>query len=514
MDTFLTELESGEIHFRDKWQFELKSEFVPNPGTGTNKYTQEFYIFIPNSLQINSETYSKEEFYQNQTNFIRYKTPVFTFAELNNMDNLLSPIVRIIRMSDKLRISTAAEGEIEYEIKLLANIVRSLLRKTTLYLWRTLDSIEAKDDTADFKKEVHQLCSDINSFQSLFKIAKEKTFLYSSNQVLAKHFSYVEEFINNSIGYYFTKLIQKIADHPNKELKFNSSELIDIIASSKSQEDTFTLNVEKIKEDPESGESVLYRAGLLNKYILDALLLNITRTSPDKRLQHIIGSAAAGVAMLFYFAIFIWQSQVFAQVFLLHTELFILATVVLYILKDRLKEGIKAVSYRLAFKWFSDYTTEIRSSDYETKVGVLKESFSFIEPHQLPHYINDIRNKEFHYILEDFARPESVMYYKKTIEMYRHNGKKSGRKYSLNVIFKFSIHRFLEKADDAYQAYLTFNEKTFVFNTLMLPKVYHINIILKNSFTREDGFPGSELKKFRLILDKDGIKRIEHLSSI
>ncbi len=29
MDKFMRELEGGEIHIRDKWQLELKSEFFP-----------------------------------------------------------------------------------------------------------------------------------------------------------------------------------------------------------------------------------------------------------------------------------------------------------------------------------------------------------------------------------------------------------------------------------------------------------------------------------------------------
>jgi hypothetical protein len=514
MDVFLNELESGEIHLRDKWHFELKSEFIPHPSAATNKYTQEFYIFIPNSLQINKDTYSKEEFYQNQTNFFRYKTPVFTFDELNDGKNSFSPLTRIISIGENLQINPASEKEIEYELKLLGNIVRSLVRKKILYLWRALDSIETESQVDNFVKQLEKLCEDLKKFYSEFSRGKDIILLHTSHTILAKHFYYIEEFINNSVEYYFTGLLQKVFKNSNERVNSDASEIIKILAVLKNKEGHITLNAEEIRQDPESGEFILYRAGLLNKYVLDALLLNITRKSPHKALQNVIGSAAAGVAMFVYFGLFVWQTQFFAQVFLLHTELFILATVMLYILKDRLKEGIKSMSYKLAFKWFPDYTTEIRSSNNEIKLGDFKESFSFIEPRQLPNYIKDVRNKEFHYILEDFARPENVMYYKKTIAMLYHNGKKTSRKYSLNVIFRFSIHRFLEKAEDAFQTYITYNEETGAFDYLTLPKVYHVNIILKNSFVKEDGTPGVELKKFRLIIDKEGIKRIEHLSSV
>lgn len=513
MDTFLNDFESGAIHFKDKWEFELKSEFIPHPPYTKNTYTQEVYIFIPNSLQINSETYSKQEFYRNLTNFFRYKTPVFTFAELNDLENTFSPLARIFYWSDP-QLAPSKNEKIEYELKLLGNIVRSLLRDKAVNLSKKIEFILTQEDIDKFKTEVDLLCTQMKKFLSLFQRVKKKTLQHIENRVLAKHFSYVEAFIENSVDHYFTGLLKKIFDHPLNELKASSSELIEIIASVRHQKENFMVDIEKIQQDEPSREFILYRAGLLNKYVLDALLLNITKKSSEQKFQEVIGGFAAGLAMFVYFGLFVWQTQTFGRLFFVHTELFILATVVLYILKDRLKEAIKTVSYKLAFRWFSDYTTEIRSSNDKNKLGYFKESFSFIEPQQLPDPIKEIRNQEFHSILEDFARPENVIYYKKKIEMLHHDSKKVDRKYSLNVISKFSIFRFLEKADDAMQSYLVFNDKTLSFNTLKIPKVYHINIILKNSFIQEDGSFGTELKKFRLIIDKEGIKRIEHVKPL
>ena len=78
MNNFYKKLASGEIQFRDNWQFELKSEFPTIPEKKDITHTQEFYFFIPNSLQINHKTYSPEHFYRDQTNFIRFKTPIFS----------------------------------------------------------------------------------------------------------------------------------------------------------------------------------------------------------------------------------------------------------------------------------------------------------------------------------------------------------------------------------------------------------------------------------------------------
>src|ERR1700730_11788229 len=95
MDQFWEEFEKGEIHFRDKWQFELKSEFVPIAGQKQSGYTQEFFIFIPAALQINSETYAQKDFFRARPNLIHLIPPELTFEELLNLTTPRSPLAKL-----------------------------------------------------------------------------------------------------------------------------------------------------------------------------------------------------------------------------------------------------------------------------------------------------------------------------------------------------------------------------------------------------------------------------------
>lgn len=508
MDKFLEELESGAFQLRDKWQLELKSEFFPLPTKKKNSYTQEFYIFIPNSLQINEETYTKKDFFLDQTNFIRYKTPVFTFDSLLDSSNTNSPFVRINRLINETEtveiLSTTAD-----ELKLLGNIVRSILRKRILLLSKLVTSDKFKEELPYFTKQVQQLSYDLEEIRHHLANLKSKFFGRERRFGIhiRKHFLYVDEFISLNIHHYLTKLLERLqnakvsgANECKKIIKER------ILCEFHHREEGGMPSKAHLKDAKES-EFIHYRSGLLNKFVLDALLLNTSRSSPDKRLKNVIGALAAGIAMMIYFLLFVWQGEIF----IINSEPFILATVVLYILKDRIKEGIKVVSYRCAFKWFSDYKTEIRSFDNKQRLGVLKEFFSYIETKELPNEIVRIRNKEFHYVLEDFHRPEKVIFYKKTIEMDQLPRQDKSRRYSLNLIFRFNILRFLAKADNPYQKYLTLDEESKELKELELPKTYHVNIIMKNSFMNIHGELQSELKKFRLIIDKNGIKRIEQV---
>lgn len=506
MRKFLKELNSGQIHQRDKLQFELKSEFTPLLENRESTFVQELYIFIPNSLRINPFTYSKEQFYRDESHFIRYKTPTFSFEEIIDPSVTLSPINcihRYLKSDEKDKLS-----HIEDELKLLGNIVRSALRDRVQVLMRDLENEKTKINPDVFNHACIGLCNEVMAFRKVFKTLGDQVASKIDDERLKVCFIYIDEFLSNTIDHYLSGLLYIIRASHNPALADADSHITREILEEKQDRTVITIEPEEVEEGSIESEQVFYRRGLLKKFVIDALLLNTSRSSPDLALQNLVGSIAAGIAMLFFFVLFIWQGQVF----LINSLPFILVTVLLYVLKDRLKEVLKLVSYRMAFRWFSDYTTEIRSPKGDIILGKLKESFSFIEVGKLPEKIMRVRNREFHVVLEDFRRPENVIHYKQTIEMKPKSYTGLGRRNSLNVIFRFNISNFLGKADDPYHSYVSLDEKTGECHMMRLPKVYHINIIMKNHYTRDDGTFYDELKKFRLIIDKDGIKRIDQVS--
>ncbi|CRX38349.1 hypothetical protein [Estrella lausannensis] len=508
MDRLIRELESGDLHLRDQWQFELKSEFIPSEDPKKNRYIQEFFIFIPNSLQINDTTYQKQDFYRDQSTYIRYKTPIFTFQELCDRHNKRSPLQRLFLLMQSNDLEEAVP-KLEDELKLLANVFRSTLRMRIHSLFKTLTQTEhqtVSEAISSFAADLKALEEDLTLFRLQFD---ELTLLIQTKCTIAsicQHLFYVEEFMSHTVSYYFTGLLKRIREINSD--KFPDSELLteNLLIKEKQRRKGIIPEPEEVQHDLEKSEYIFYRHGLINKYVADALLLNVIRSSPDTGLQHLIGSLAAFVAMFFFFVLFIWQGRVF----IINSEPFILATVVLYVLKDRIKESLRNVSYRKAVKWFPDFKTEIKSPDEKVYLGVLSESFTFIKEKNLSEDIRRARNKEFHVILEDLKRSESIMHFKKTIQMLE-GGKKDARRNSLNAIFRFNIQRFLLKADNPFQGYFTIDDITREFQFLHLPKVYHINIIVKNSAYNEKGELVSEIKKFRLIADKNGIKRIEQV---
>lgn len=478
MNEFLEELKSGEIQVRDRFQFELKSNFYPKSDSIDNHYTQEFYFFVPNALQINPETYSKDDFYSDLSNFIRLKTPEFTLEELSTGKRADNHFVI-------LESGTLNSQDQEVELKLLGNIIRSSLRERVSFLLSLSEISE---------EQIERLCECLKGIRIRFN-----ALLTHLNQVGITA-GYVDEFISNSFDFYLSGFLNELRKSDSKLTSKSDETLCRLIL-----EESHRISLKRAHRS--SVEEILYRSSLLKKFVMDALLLPVNRSSVQERFGSVIAGFAAGIAMLAYLLLFIWQGSIFV----INSIPFVAITVVAYILKDRLKDALKSLSYQRAFHWFSDYSTEVQSPDERYILGEMKESFTYIPLVQVSEEIKEMRMRDFHTVLETYKRPEQILYLKREVKMFSLSEKNLRGCSALNILLRFHLQKFLEKADDPYHDYLSLDPTTYVLMETQLPKVYHLNIILKNSFEDVEGRKKIEIKKFRIILDKNGIKQIEHV---
>lgn len=492
------------IQLRDNLQFELKSEFFINPRLKENVYKQEFFLFVADTLQINKNTYSKQQFYLDQTNLIRYKTPRISLQNLIKEDNIQSPLARLIALKN-FPLGQEAVKMVLDELRLFGNMFRASLHEQIQRLANQLEINASDIRIEEIKQGIFALCNEVKSLYTVFQNIQNDLIKHDIETKLKHYLEYTDEFINQIVDYDFTILLHQVR---NNKLTTNWKEIDHTLCEiiSQAQNHLKVYFSQSPQGNPFFKEKVLYRHGLLNKFMLEALRLQTNRFSREEKHGHLLGAISAGVAMFIYMILF-WKSTNFG----INSLSVILLVVLLYILKDRLKEEIKNLYYKQAYRWFPDYTTEIKSPKGYT-VGRLTENFSFINVSQLPTDFLEMRNRDFHEELPDVDRPETIMQYKREVTLYQRHQSVEDRRRELTMVFRFNLHRFLQKANNPLQPYLTLNRKTHVIEKRLMPKVYHINIIIKNTYLLFNLKQKVELKKFRIVIDKRGIKRIEQIA--
>lgn len=489
------ELKAGEIHVRDNLQFELKTEFTIHPHLKENIYKQEVFFFIPSPLQINPETYSKKQFYLDQTNLIRYKTPKMSLADLENPEYPPSPLNHLQKILNQGEILTPMMT-ISDELKLFGAIFRMALEEKVYQTSKSLD-----------QTAIEQLCKEITKITSKFRQLKEMAHSHADQHQMIREFKYIDEFMSQNIDEFLVVLLKEIRQKEGLSKNLDK-QITQLLESEICYRKKNHFAPKSSKRHLFANESLLYREGLLNRFVLEALTLKNTRISVEEKHVHLLGALAAGIAMMIYMLLLTKGSTAL----LINSFPFIALAVALYILKDRIKEGFKSLYYSQAHRWFPDYATEIFSfKGY--KVGTLKENFAFIDAKELPPGFLKIRTHQFHEELQMLHRHETIIQYKRELILKTPNTLNHGRRYEMTAIFRFNIHRFLEKASNPFQPSLALDTYTHEISEKLLPKVYHLNLIIRNTFLGKDLTPKVEIKTFCVIIDKKGIKRIEQGSS-
>jgi hypothetical protein len=509
MAEFFDELTDADIHIRDKFQFELKSEYVPSPARGDNTYSLEFFFFVPNALQINPQTYTKQQFYSDQTNFIRLKTPGLPLSALGDPNNSQSPLHRIRALYQNGSI--VDDERVVEDLKLYANIVRSAVRNRVRSLADDFHHAGDASMHAKTDRDIVVFCEEVTALRNTFFNWQDALRPFWQQGRMGDYAQYIDEFVSSMSERYAAGLLQEISGKNGQafpEMAASRQALNDLIF----REDLHRRQKQErspFAEDPERHlEYAVYRGGLLKKFVSEALFLSLERQEPVKTFQQVAAAVAAGTAMLVYLYFLSFHSVNPV----LDSTAFVILSVILYAMKDRLKEGLRDSLSKLASGWFPDYRTLIKTPGDEVTLGILKEYFYFLSPNQVPSDISEMRQTQFHTELEMARRLETVLYFRKEVVLLPRLAERHQTTYELNDIFRFNISRFLIKASDPYKEHLMFDPNSKQVVVAKSPKVYHINIILKKTFRDAAMTEQTDVKKYRVILDKDGIKRIEKVT--
>lgn len=477
--------------------FEIDLGYVYNNESRSSTYDIDAYIFTPRSLDINQSTYSKKKFFQDLKTNIRFTTPIYELKEIIEGDNhafkkLNESLEKYLKKSSKENAT-----QLRYHIKMFVSIFSSSLSKH-------VRRINSKKDISEKQILLNELFSAIDGIVISYRDISKKLKGANVKEREKNVYLFGNEFLSYSIEKQFLALIKKLSKRKDdiliNELEFAQDYLCKELEYQKLK------GILRLKtNNNKSNEDVVYRRGILRKFAEDRLFLNTRTEKEGVMIEQIIFSLAAGFAMIFATGIAFFSQQYYGN----FTMPFFIALVISYMAKDRIKEIVRSkINNRIQAKYFFDHRTKIISGDQG--IGICKESFNFVEENKIPTEVKTARKREHLTEIENDWKGENVMRYQKRVTIYNKRFKKVFKEYEISGIkdiIRLNTSRFTTKMSTPYLPFYGWDEKKKEVTKIKGEKVYHFNIILVFKYKKESHF-----KRYRIFLNKNGIKRIEKVS--
>ncbi|KGL64290.1 hypothetical protein PHEL85_1344 [Polaribacter sp. Hel1_85] len=452
-----------------------------------SEYTSITYLFFPDSLNINNNTYPSTKFYNDVRLFIKYNTPNYKINEI--IEKADSPLVKLEKQTKKFIKNNSTKNSLLYEdqVKMFASIFSSLLSKQTdKFLTIQKLSFIKIDDYLDI----------ISKILTKYRVLVDKTATSSLHLDSKRFIYYADEHISNVVELQMTRLYNYLQD------QFSEKELISIIKIIDFEQ---KYKKKKAYSSPKDksirSEELLYKRNQLKKYIDSVFFLKQEIRKDGTVLEQTLLAISAGFAMVFSTGIAFYFQQYYGN----FTTPFFIALVVGYMLKDRIKGVMSMLFVSKSSSLFYDYKIKITNS-LDKKIGLFKESFAFIPFNKLGLAITKYRFKDR--IINTKSLREQIIQYKKKVIIYPEkfgNDLPDEDIVSLTDITRFNFQRFIQYMDDPEKDFILVKKGEI--HNKVADKVYPINIIQKY-FTKE----GIEFNRFRIIMSRNGIKRIEKVS--
>jgi hypothetical protein len=521
----------SRIEVHDKSQFEVKFDYnflhslSKNEIGKDKKYSIETYFFIPKNIGISAINYSKSQFYNDLHAYIRFKTPEMTFNELNDENNIHSPLRILKNNLEKLKENNSEE--ICYisinEAKLFGCLINGYLKQCTTQVRKLINQATYFKNISnshgflkvlerEIKNFINDALSILYKYRNLRVNYQEPELMINDNVIT--NLKLVDEYntyrLENSFAVIYNE-IETLSSLKNIDCK----PILDFLTQVAFEESQYRIQQGFIcfkNSTSVNYEYYAYRFGAIKKHIFQVLYLDIRHIKNEKKYRNYMAMAGAAIAALFYLpaqALLTINSNISLPV--------IFMVVVAYMFKDRVKEVSRELLLDKIldkfYKFFPDndlFIQDYTQDDKKNIIGRCKEYMRFLNKDDLEDNILKLRSQG-HVVDTDEERSEEVIYYNKDVYL---NSQKiinaHHRRTNIKDIIRFNINEFLDKLDNATGKINFFDIEKNIFSSLKAPKVYHMNIIFKYTIG-DKNTNNHSYQRIRVVLDKNGIVRLEEV---
>ncbi|MBX5481770.1 MAG: hypothetical protein IRZ16_08000 [Myxococcaceae bacterium] len=495
----------NRLDIHDRKQFELKLEYQPSGRDPRSEYRVEMFLFLPSSLNIDAENYPRQQFYSDIHNYVRLKTPVLEVDDILCAEG--SPLVRLERLVERGPAAVAAsQSDLVYQAKLLSCEFRGALRRFASGVDARCDELSPdpsagaralEQRTRKMRDGTRRILERLRAFNEMI------TTMPGIEERTRASLRLVDEYMSLTVEQFFRKAVTDMDALPRTGLWVDlRKELMGEVIREESYRRARQLP--SVLSTTGDNEEYMHRVGFLKKFCMNILFLRVRRDQSRQGFEEVLFALAAGIAMAFATAIAFWAQMRFAQVSLN----FFLILVVGYMMKDRIKEGMRRIFSRVLSRYLFDRSTRITDPVTGERIGVCKEKVDYIRPDAVPPEIQALRQADDFVTVSQGELSEVLIRYQKEIVLDAGAlPKMSSGSEGVTDIIRLNVQRFLRDMDEPEYALEYVDLEEFTIGRIRGAKSYQVDLACRFTFDDADD-KGKQVELVRLVLDRNGIKRM------
>lgn len=480
-----------KIH--DKFTIEFKVGFRTKATKGkdafdNNDFILNTWIFIPNSLDINPSTYSKEQFYRDIKSDQRLITPPYPLHQLA-VETDIQPYSSLKNSLNKLVGYNTHADDFIHTVKMYCAITKSALREAFLHTYAQTDRTECTQDALMFLEDARRVLQRYREMESSLKKSSVK-------QQVREAYQYGDEFLSNVFEQYafrVLKLIQTIGSDTSIQAKKHFLSALSKEREYKKQKGYLCIDPNNANNNSE----FVYHASLLKKFVESDLFLKANKIKNSFFVEQVLFGFAAIIAMLASTLLTIYFQNQFNS----YALPLLISALLIYALKDRMKDWMKLLFSNRASNKFFDHKTFFRINGQ--KIGWNKDSFGFVRQDSVLPEIQRLRGRS---PLQEVVnkKDEKVILFRKRVRLWRSKLAKASPfpLQGINDIVRYNITEYVRKMDDPHTPLpCTIDEETF--KPVVGEKLYYIYFIMQYAFEGQ-----MEYKSVKALCNRNGIQEI------
>ncbi|RLD47012.1 MAG: hypothetical protein DRI88_06720 [Bacteroidetes bacterium] len=479
------------IKKHDQLSLEIKLEFPASVDRRKkNNYFVNIYLFLPNALDVNKHSFTKQDFYNSLKTYIRLTTPPYSLQNIINGKNSPFAKLRESILSYVSSPDTDKKDDFELQVKRFCSIIGTALRRESNHILRAKNSDEQERVTNDY-------LASIKNIRSHFKELEKEINTQVGNGNAYDIYRFADEYQSLLVERSLFGLLDKLSRKKNGCAKECTNKLEGLVLEEMRYREE--RGYPSVAYTHRTNEDVLHRASRLKKFIESNLFLNTDTKKDGVIFEQIMFAMAAGLAMLFATAVAFASQMIYGNL----TLPFFIALIISYMFKDRIKELVRIYFNKEHHKFFQDFKTSIYDQRAK-KIGFLKESFQFIKHRHLAENIFTARNSMRSTEITKESMGEKIILYRNKIKIFYKKVKALNDFSGTTEILRLNIAHFTKNMDDPKKELFVRTKNGFKRSSAR--RSYHLNLILSYSNGKTD-----EIKLYKLIVDRNGINRIERI---